>query len=375
MKLLSLLKIDLDKKRTYGLDILRAFAILFVVFIHGVPIFSGQATRRILSYFAFDGVAIFFVLSGFLIGGILIRNIEKKGASFKTLLSFWIKRWFRTLPNYFLVLTLLVCILPFLYTGALHNPLPYWKYFLFIQNFHTPHPNFFGEAWSLAIEEWFYLLVPALIFILTGGFRIKPKNSILITSCLVIVLVTSFRYYRYVHSPAIDYHNWDISFRKQVVTNLDSLMYGVLGAFLAFYYLPLWTKHKKLLLIAGLIILVMQQFITVCVHGFGLYKCVFTFSVTSLGTLLLIPFLNELKTGRGIAFTAFTYISLISYSLYLVHHHLLYDYFLNYLSHYFSGTTLVIVQYSCYWIFSILLSTLLYKYFEKPTTRLRDKFL
>jgi len=96
--------LHINPNRIYGLDILRAFAIFFVVLAHASS-FLTQPLQDILWHFQYDGVSIFFVLSGYLIGGILIKIIENKGATFKNLFNFWLRRWLRTLPNYFLVLS------------------------------------------------------------------------------------------------------------------------------------------------------------------------------------------------------------------------------------------------------------------------------
>jgi peptidoglycan/LPS O-acetylase OafA/YrhL len=66
--------------RLYGLDILRAAAILTVVYAHGYPYLMAYVPRRAYRLFALDGVTMFFVLSGYLIGGILLRTLA--GAEF-----------------------------------------------------------------------------------------------------------------------------------------------------------------------------------------------------------------------------------------------------------------------------------------------------
>jgi peptidoglycan/LPS O-acetylase OafA/YrhL len=174
--------------RVYGLDILRAAAILFVVYGHGGELIR---TPGVLPYYHipyFDGVQIFFVLSGFLIGGILIRTIDRAGFSGRELADFWVRRWFRTLPNYYLVLSLVVVLA--LLAG---KPLPpdLHLFFLFSQNLNYPHPPFFEEAWSLAVEEWFYLLIPILLLVL---IRVcDRRRAVLIGIVGVIVAVTSWR--------------------------------------------------------------------------------------------------------------------------------------------------------------------------------------
>ena len=101
------LTIEISDKRIYGLDILRALAILFVVVGHGKFLLPTKL-YFLHEAFVFDGVSIFFVLSGFLIGGILIKLLDKSQPAKELLVDFWIRRWFRTLPNYFLVLFILL---------------------------------------------------------------------------------------------------------------------------------------------------------------------------------------------------------------------------------------------------------------------------
>jgi len=109
--MINIFKIEIDPKRVFGLDILRALAIMFVVAGHGSTLLPPKI-GNISNLFIFDGVSIFFVLSGFLIGGIFIKLIEENGIETSVLKNFWVRRWFRTLPNYFLIL-LTLCLLNF----------------------------------------------------------------------------------------------------------------------------------------------------------------------------------------------------------------------------------------------------------------------
>ena len=114
-RLTDILKLELNPNRVYGLDILRALAIFFVVLAHGDKLMPPERYKY-FHYIVFDGVAIFFVLSGFLIGGILIKILNEKELTFSGMLNFWKRRWFRTLPNYFLILSILI-ILNILFTS------------------------------------------------------------------------------------------------------------------------------------------------------------------------------------------------------------------------------------------------------------------
>jgi len=144
-------------KRIIGLDVLRVIAIALVIYEHGGSLLPKYFHKEYYKYMpAIDGVSVFFILSGFLIGGILLKIADKEKFTKKNLLNFWIRRWFRTIPAYFLVLiAVLSCrLVLFKNTGAFSI-----KYLFFLQNFMSPHPHFFPEAWSLSIEEWFYLKV------------------------------------------------------------------------------------------------------------------------------------------------------------------------------------------------------------------------
>jgi peptidoglycan/LPS O-acetylase OafA/YrhL len=304
----GLFSITLDPKRVFGLDVLRALAILFVVVGHGRFLLPDQL-GQITDLFVFDGVSIFFVLSGFLIGGILIRTIDANGINARTIFSFWTRRWFRTLPNYFLVL-LTLCCLNFLFTEGFSFK-SVSAYFLFSQNVFNVHPDFFPEAWSLSIEEWFYLLVPLGFGALTFVFRATPRTGILLASILLILLVTSFRSYRYLTIP-IDAIDWDKLFRKQVVTRLDSLMFGVIGAYISFYHRKLWLMYKRPLFLFGIILFLLSKFVIPEVTLLnGLYSVVFSFSVISIATFSLLPYLSELKMGSGPLYKSITCVSLI----------------------------------------------------------------
>ena len=156
LSLLNFFKIDIPKNRIFGLDLLRAIAILLVLFVHSKHFLPKNIAHFLNKYILIDGVGLFFVLSGFLIGGIFIKDFEKD-ISFKSLLNFWKRRWYRTLPNYFLILSsLLLLSIP-------EIDFANFKYFIFLQNLYSPISPFFTESWSLSIEEWFYLTAPLLI--------------------------------------------------------------------------------------------------------------------------------------------------------------------------------------------------------------------
>ena len=371
--LLNVFRIDFKKDRVYGLDILRALAVLFVVLGHGSKLLF-PTINRLTFYVEFDGVAIFFVLSGFLIGGILIKLLEKEDATHKTLVNFWVRRWFRTLPNYFLVLFILLILSSVFIDGF--AALGGYRYFLFVQNLYTPHPAWFPEAWSLSVEEWFYLLVPVIVFGLVGLCKVITNRAVLWTSIFILVLITFIRIYRYIEMPVHNFEDWDAIFRRQVLPRLDSLMYGLLGAYISYYHKHVWIKYKNQLFILGILLFLLIKYLDrFHMHTFGLYQCVFSFSLASFATLILLPFLSELKTGKGTVYKSFTYISLVSYSMYLLHFSVIQKWIIVNLDlDALPGYARIGTKYVLYWTLTILISILMFKYFERPVMKLREKF-
>ena len=378
-KIINIFKINVDNSnRIFGLDLLRAAAIIFVLISHQGGIWPSPnwyfgVFGKLMGY---DGVSIFFVLSGFLIGGILIKIIDKETMTLKTLFDFWIRRWFRTLPVYFFVLLLVCGIYKFFGDGLTGKEAV--KHFIFTQNIFNPHPCcFYPEAWSLAVEEWFYILIPILIYIFINLFKVSAKRSILYTSIVIIIVITFFRYYRFSTSIFQNMEEWDLLFRKQVSTRVDSLMYGVLGAYIQFYHNAIWQKHKSKLLITGIIFLLIFNFVfpkTIPVNS--LFNAVFSFTFMSVATVLLLPFLSNFKENKLLFSKLITHVSLISYSLYLLNLTVVNIWIINKFQWDNLTNNLIInllAKNISYWIILISGSTLLYKYVEIPMTKLRDK--
>ena len=369
MRFISFFKFYFSPNRIYGLDILRALAIMLVTIFHSGYILHYNNYQQLFLLDGLDGVSLFFVLSGFLIGGVLVRILEKDGVAFKTLLNFWIRRWLRTLPAYFFVLSTLL-ILSILLTPHFSLRDAY-KFYLFLQNFNYRQPKFFPESWSLSIEEWFYLLVPLIIILIIKFFRLSIKTAILATTIAIIVFAVTFRFCRFLNTPTYTLDSWIYMFRNQVTTRLDSLMLGVLGAYCSQYHKSFFSKNKFILLFAGVLILLMQ---TACdlfhLVGFGLYQCVFSFTVTAIGGVFLLPFLSELRTGSGFIYKIITYISIVSYSLYLLSDYFLRCFMLKYIDYHslsrFLPASSMFIQYLLYWVYVFIGAHILYKCIEKP---------
>ena len=160
------------------LDGVRGAAAFGIVLWHFVPSIVVREPGTVYSYLdrllslCWAGVDLFFVLSGFLIGSILLR--EAGSSNFFT--TFYARRAARIVPLYLVMLVLLAAGNFWLRHGApefvgplFENRLPPWSFLCFAQNFFMPGVDDFGPhltavTWSLAVEEQFYVLLPLMIW-------------------------------------------------------------------------------------------------------------------------------------------------------------------------------------------------------------------
>lgn len=346
------------RDRIFGLDILRSIAILLVMVSH-------LRWEEYMYYkMGFYGVELFFVLSGFLIGKILIKEIYKE-KSFNNLKKFWVRRWLRTLPAYYSVL---------IFLNVIKSPnIIHWKHFLFLQNF-FPHTslNWFPVSWSLSVEEWFYLVIPAFLFFLPSLFY-KNKMYFILLLVFIIIIYALFRFiYTIYNNP-----DYDLILRKSVFFRLDSLLIGVLLAYVNICYVKIFKIVGSLFLfIVSIFVFVLfnTKFNNVLVYDFVNEKTIpasIGFTITSILFSVYVSFfyqnkfINCVMVKNRILYNLLFYISIYSYGLYLIHLDVFYltYHFLN-----LSGIS--------YYFVSVLLSFffagVLYNLIEKPFLKLRD---
>lgn len=218
----------LDTNRVYGRDVFRAVAILFVLIGHSFQFAPIPANLAAFNQLAILGVELFFVLSGFLIGSIIIRLIDQnRFHSLADILVFWKRRWLRTLPLYFVVL------IAFIRFGwqVKHGLLDYKLYYIFMQNFAYGIQGFFRVSWSLAVEEHFYLWFP-LIFLAWNKTTKRKTLSVLLTALTLIIVAYAFRLSNPFFS---DWDAYDSLIRRTVLSRLAAIMFGVLMAMVKSY--------------------------------------------------------------------------------------------------------------------------------------------
>lgn len=352
---------------------MRSIAILLVLVHHaGIYMPSEFYINNVHPFIFADGVDIFFVLSGFLIGQIIIRTFSQEKIQKKDLLHFWTNRWFRTLPLYFFILLILV-----IWGDTSNDNGRLWMHFIFLQNFFWTCSGFFGETWSLAIEEWFYFFIPLMIFLFKKG-GIPINKSIPYVILIVILGALACRIYNYTKIDPNDfsYYFFDKAIRKQVLTRLDSILLGVLGAYLFTHKKEIWLRHKNALLLSGIALVLSLHLLSLYLFDHyspagAIYLTTFSVFANCVPFLLMLPFFHSLKTGKGIIYKIITYISIISYSLYLVNLTPVTE-VINALRTSFNTTQPI--ELCLYLVLTFAISTVTYKLIEQPSLKLRGKF-
>lgn len=344
-----------SKSRNFGLDGVRAMAITMVLLSHYVA-----PLRRLGVY----GVELFFVLSGYLIGGILYRQFSSAASvRFGDLWLFWRRRWYRTLPLYFLFIAL--AFVQGLFSGSAIGVIvpQLFAYCFFLQNFAWPIDNFSVVTWSLAIEEWFYLLFPICVYVIfRARFRIITSFVVGISMFLVIPLV--FR----ILNPTPD---WDAGTRTIVVFRLDALMYGLVLAVWKPSNEWLW-KHSRSSAVLGMAIIAGTVPMVIWGMQPGGWKLMpaILFSLIPLGFGLLLPFCEMLQRPREMIAIPVQRLSEWSYSLYLCHMPVLFGcYALAHNCSLNSGGKIVVRILAL--LLTLMIARRLYRSFELPIMRMR----
>jgi peptidoglycan/LPS O-acetylase OafA/YrhL len=379
-----------NNKRIIGLDVLRSIAIILVMLMHSGSMFLplaklpliGNIVGKLLAIIipvGYLGVELFFVLSGYLIGSILIKLFANdKKPIFKEIKQFWIRRWLRTLPNYYFVLLINYVVFVFIL-----NSYPFhWKYLFFIQNFISVQPSFFRESWSLAVEEWSYFLLPIILFVCFVLFKKRSSTfNILLSICLIFLLSFCVKF-AFLFKNFHQFIPFDDQLRKVVIFRLDAIMYGFLMAWLMHYFSSFFLKYKIIFLLLGISFLVILVWYFYINGNFELENQTSNFYIVFINRMFWIPFVGVsfsfiipffatlISFNNNIINTVFIFISKISYSLYLVH-------FPIYALIFFKKIPFLNIQQSLfnsigYFTVCFVIAYLLYRFWELPFLKWRD---
>jgi len=303
-----------DRQRQPGLDLLRALAIIVVVIYHA-GIMGFPLPSRVHRW-GWIGVDLFFVLSGYLIGGQLLAELARNDRL--NLPRFYTRRALRILPAYFVILAIYF-LLP-LWREYLDMAQPLWKFLFSVQNIALHGGTAFSHAWSLAVEDQFYFVLPFLLLILFW----RPRAAIIL-SCVILLGGILLRAFLASQNPSPD---GGVSFRGfqawiyyPTWTRLDPLVFGVIIAAIEKFRPRLWQRLTNLaiwLWLPALALIVYALWLGEGDH-INFAACVWQFPLLAISmAVLLICALSPRLPLRRIAIPGAAFIASIAYSAYLV---------------------------------------------------------
>ena len=329
------------------LDFYRYFAALTVCVSHFIFNYNKSLHFEFTSIL---GVELFFILSGFVLAPQILKlQIDIN----KNLKIFLLRRWIRTIPPYLVALSCAAILVGF---GDYLNLL---KFLTYTQNFFSDSPsrNFFSVAWSLSVEEWFYIILPLLIFINQYSKHKVLKLNVL-SICIVIILVLNLLRLFY-NSENI---NWGEDVRRSVLLRIDSLCFGVVAFIIKDKISKKFLFIIFILFLFPILYLILNPKILIdfiFVQNIFLPICAICFS-----SLLILLTFNDIKSLWIKKFSSFG--ANISYSMYLFH-----IFFIPYTLNIFNNIFFSLIVY----LFLLkLFCWTFFVFFEKPLLKSRPKY-
>ncbi len=226
-----------DRERKPGLDLLRALAVVIVTLYHagimGFPL-AGRVHR-----FGWIGVDLFFVLSGYLIGGQLLAPVARHEPI--KIGRFFARRALRILPAYLVVLAIYF----FLPSWREYPQMfPLWKFLLSVQNIGLRGGTAFSHAWSLAVEDQFYLILP-FVLLLIG----RSRQAAFIVPCAIVlggIVLRCFIAMQNLGGTGVDFRAFQTWIYYATWSRLDPLVLGVVLAAIEKFRPSWWQRLMNL---------------------------------------------------------------------------------------------------------------------------------
>lgn len=343
--------------RIVGLDILRSVAILLVLFRHS------QLWENPLYHFGWLGVDLFFVLSGFLVSGLIFTEYKKRDKL--NIKRFLLRRGFKIYPTFYLFLAGSIIIEH--YRDGFVPTVPSLLGEIFYLQSYLPH--IWTHTWSLAVEEHFYLALALFSFIAYKTRTLDRKKMVISVLISMIVLSFCMRFY-------VSYPHRNEPFFSFMATHLrsDGILIGVLIGYL-YHFTSFFSFFKKWRwgFLALSAVLMAPGFIyeggSYAMNTVGLSTVNLGFGLLTLFSLtefrLSAPFL---KTSFQPVIWLLTLIGRHSYSIYLWH--IACRNFMN--DHLNYGTSLNSLL---FFILSISVGVILSLIIERPFLKIRDQYV
>ena len=354
--------------RLPGLDLLRAIAIVWVMLFHSFLVGGLGTDLAWLSRYGWMGVDIFFVLSGFLIGRQVLAPLAR-GADF-SFGAFYSRRAWRIVPAFAVVLAIYVAF-PALREAP--GMAPWWQFATFSMNLLIDYgtQQAFSHAWSLCVEEHFYLLFPALAW----GLTRRPSVARFVSVCVLLVLAgIALRGAVWLHHSALDTpRNWFVEDIYYPTWNrLDGLLAGVVLATIAAFRPAVWarmTARGNAFLLLGLVGMALALWLFR--ERTGLLANTIGWPLLSTGIACLVVAGASTTSWIGrFPLPGVGWIAAVSYSLYLSHK-LVFAAVERGLGEWLAGRGLL--AFAVYAVATALGGAVLHYAVERPFLQLRDR--
>jgi peptidoglycan/LPS O-acetylase OafA/YrhL len=359
-------------RRIHGLDTLRALAVTLVVLHHYVLFVSHRDTFGWVGEIGWAGVDLFFALSGYLIGNqIFAAMASTRGFSLR---HFYARRLLRTLPNFYVVLALYFLWPAFRGDAPL---LPLWKYLSFTQNYQLEPGTAFSHAWSLSIEEQFYMVLPAAA-LLFGATRWRQRWAwaAIALAFGAGMLARADAWLDVVQGKQYWMHHYYKHIYYSTFCRFDELLAGVALALLKNRQPAVWARlarHGAPLAAGGAVVVALAAWLFLRDHyGFGV--TVFGYPLLALGfSMLIVAAVGEGSLLRTVRVPGAASLALWSYAIYLTHKQVcvLVAARLRELGHDVESPLSIAIMFAA----SVLAGWLLYRLVETPFMALRERYV
>ena len=358
------------KERIFGLDVIRATVVFFVVLHHLSPIFRLSGWVASVATLGSLGVELLFVLSGFLLGQTLLRTIhEKRLSTWKEVFSLLTKRWRRIVPAYYFFFFISAAVFPPFFPQALSH----LHYFFFLQNFAWHMPGFYFQTWALGVLEFFYAFFTLSIFLC---YKICRSTLLSFFICMGLFWLGPFLL-RAICLPLLGPDEFRATIRLVMIYRLDAPVAGVVMAVLLREFPQVWNwlQHR-----AWVAILLFAGTVAYYLAGFPLLYSnhwleILFYPAVCATIALMMPILWAWKENRSLPGRVISLISKVSYSIYISHvvAIVLAIYLLELLLNVASPTGFILYP-ACYGSV-LLMAWLSYRFVELPFVGSRDSKL
>jgi peptidoglycan/LPS O-acetylase OafA/YrhL len=352
--------------RSVVLDSLRGIAILLVLFRH-------YHFSFLMNKIGWIGVDLFFVLSGFLVSGLLFKEYQK--TELVKPIPFLIRRGFKIYPTFYFFLILTYVGYIALKAVGHEHPLEVQKLLyeaLFVQNYVKA---IWGHTWSLAVEEHFYLLLALVIFLLVRSNKLADQRFVIISISITLLIVFLLRVITWQVFPTFSFHTHMYATHLR----LDSLLFGVFVSYFFHFNSTLFYRlanaYWKPTLLAAIIILALPFFLGIDSPWMGTIGLSMLYLAFGSILWIAVAFEPVILSVRGLTylFRSVSFVGLYSYSIY-VFHTMMAAFVMPFVEKILSGVLDSRILFLIYAAICVMVGVVFSKLIEFPFIAMRDRY-